>query len=147
MHRELQALGKDAIRLGDLRRAVIELAVASEVAVKQAFFAPDSAAFEAFEFLEEQRKVEVSVLELLKQPAERAFGKAFSDVDEEAASNLEELFRCRNKVAHRGKLEFRDKKQRVRSADRERVSAWWQATETHFCWLESRCGLSPIEGL
>lgn len=147
LHRELHALSKDAARAGDLRRAVIEMAVALEVGTKHAFFAPASAAFEAFEFLEEKRKVEVSVLELLKQPAERAFGTSFRDVDAHAFKLVEEVFRCRNKVAHRGRLEYRDAKGKLRTADREVVREWWQASESVLDWLEADCGLEKISGV
>lgn len=147
LHRELHALSKDAARSGDLRRAVIEMAVAVEVATKHAFFAPASAAFEAFEFLEEKRKVEVTVVELLKQPAARAFGRSFFDVDAEAFRSVEEIFRCRNKVAHRGRLEYRGASGDTVIADRSVVRRWWLAAQTLLNWLESDCELEGIQGL
>jgi len=119
--------------------------VASEVAVKQAFFAPDSAAFEAFEFLEEKRKAEVTILELLKEPAKRAFGRGFPDIDAAATGRLEELFRCRSKVAHRGKLEYRDASGRIHTANQDTVRGWWHATDRLFEWLEGECGLIGVQ--
>jgi hypothetical protein len=51
----------------------MELAISAEIAVKQAFFAPSSAAGEAFEYFEDKNLVRIGAIELLKEPARRAF--------------------------------------------------------------------------
>lgn len=143
LHRLIAAQGKDAALEGDLRRAVMELAIASEIAVKQAFFAPESAAGEAFEYFEEKKLVRAAVVDLLKEPSRRAFGEAFSDAHSDAFEQVEYLFRCRNKVVHRGKLTFRDRSGAPQPVDRTTLRDWVDAVHCLFEWLEAKAELSP----
>ena len=142
LHRSLLAQGKDAALQGDSRRAVMEFAIACEVAAKQAFFAPRSAAGEAFEYLEDKNKVRLSVMELLREPARRAFGEGFVDHDSAAHEQLDWLFRCRNKVVHRGELFFRDDAGTRRAVDQPQLKAWFFASECLLDWLEEKAGLA-----
>jgi len=144
LHHVLLAQAKDAALQGDLRRAVMELAIASEVAVKQAFFAPDSAAGEAFEYFEDKGALRAGVLDLVSEPARRAFGESFKDYSGEQFERLDYLFRCRNKVVHRGELVFRDRSGNELSADRAVISAWLGAVRSLFAWLEAKAGLRGV---
>lgn len=144
LHYLIVAQGKDAAIEGDLRRAVMELAIASEIAVKQAFFSPATAAGEAFEYLEDKNLYKVGAIELLGEPSRRAFGEGFKDYDAVAFEHLDYLFRCRNKVVHRGQLVYRDQSGIATTPDRVRVRAWLGAVLRLFKWLEARAGLPGV---
>jgi hypothetical protein len=144
LHHVILAQGKDAAIAGDLRRAVMELAIASEVAVKHAFFAPNSPAGEAFEYFEDKSLLRAGVIDLLGEPSRRAFGEGFKDHDEAACQAVEYLFRCRNKVVHRGQLVFRDAKSIVCVADQAVIRDWLGAVLRLFEWLEAKAGLRGL---
>jgi hypothetical protein len=93
---------------GSLRRSVLELAICAEVMVKRRFFAKASPAGAAFDYLEDKAKVSVRILELLDAVAKEAFACSFKKQDPDNFQKIDHLFRCRNKIAHRGELSFRD---------------------------------------
>ena len=124
---------------GSLRRTVLELAICSEVIVKRAFFSHTSPAGAAFDYLEDKAKISVRVLELLDGVAKEAFGHSFRNDDAASYRHIDYLFRCRNKIAHRGELTFRDDTGVVQSADAATVEAWWHAVDSLGIWLKTRC--------
>jgi len=138
LHEELLADAQTAIFEGNLRRCALEMAIACEVAVKQAFFARASVAGEAYEFLESSRKVSVSVPELIDGAAKQAFGESFRTVNLSAYASIVNLFQCRNKIAHRGEAWYRESnKGNVRhEIDKDTLAKWWKATEDLLKWLE-----------
>jgi hypothetical protein len=105
---ELRAQARDAIFEEKLMLAVLLLAVATEVAVKMAFFKEGSLASDAFDFLENKGKIEVSTTDMIQGVAKRAFGAGFRGNHPTDYKHIEYLFMCRNKVAHRGRLEYSD---------------------------------------
>lgn len=144
LHYLILGQGRDAALEGDLRRGVMELAMSAEIAVKQSFFAPATAAGEAFEYLEDKNQVRIGVVELLREPSKRAFGESFGAYDAAAFECIEYLFRCRNKVVHRGELAFRDRAGDPRIADRDTLREWFSAVLTLFDWLEGKAGLKGV---
>jgi hypothetical protein len=122
---------------GNLRRAVLELAICTEVMVKRRFFAKASPAGAAFDYLEDKARVSVRVLELLDAVADEAFSRSYR---KEAAANfrcIDYLFRCRNKIAHRGELLFRDDIGATVQVEAPMVESWWFAVADLKVWLEA----------
>jgi len=95
------------------RRAILEMAVGCEIAIKQAFFKKSSAAGAVYDYLEDNRRINISIIELIHKPAKEAFGESFIDVDKNSYDDIDYLFRCRNKIAHKGKVVYRDNKKDI----------------------------------
>jgi hypothetical protein len=140
----LLAQARDAVLSSDINLAVILLAVCAEVAIKTAYFRRDPVVSEAYDYLEEKRQVEVSPIELITQVAKRAFGSSFRDSAPEASQAIEYLFRCRNKVAHRGQAIYRDQSGTLRTPDEDTLLLWWQSVDDLLSWLESCTAAKPI---
>lgn len=122
---------------GNLRRAVLELAICTEVMVKRRFFTKASPAGAAFDYLEDKAKVSVRVLELLDAVAEEAFFRSFRKEAATSFARIDHMFRCRNKIAHRGELAFRDDSGTAIQVDATRVESWWVAVEHLKRWLDA----------
>jgi hypothetical protein len=137
LHEELLADAQTAIFEGNLRRGALEMAIACEVAVKQAFFAKSSIAGEAYEYLESKRRVAVSVPELIDGAAKQAFGESFKIAHSLEFESISCLFQCRNKIAHRGEAWYRDndKKGTRHELDRDTLATWWKAVDDLINWL------------
>lgn len=121
----------------NLRRAILELAIACEVAVKRRFFADDSPAGAAFDYLEDKAQVNVRVLELMDRVALEAFGRSFKAQHPNDYLNIDYLFRCRNKVAHRGELSFRDDTGKETTVNKKVVATWCNSAVVLKEWLSS----------
>lgn len=126
---------------GGLRRSVLELAICVEIMVKRKFFAKASPAGAAFDYLEDKAKISVRVLDLLDSVAQEAFGESYRNADAKNYRNIDNLFRCRNKVAHRGELNFRDDTGGTVVVDRTTVEAWWHSVVHLKRWLASVGGV------
>ena len=122
----------------NLRRAILETAIACEIAVKQTFFAKATPSVAAYEFLEDHGKVRVTVLDLIISVAKQAFGKSFKEDKESHYDNIDFLFRCRNKVAHRGELIYKDQSGILYSVDDDKLADWWESVEILRAWLQAR---------
>ncbi len=122
---------------GNLRRSVLELAICTEILVKRRFFAQSSPAGAAFDYLEDKAKVSVRVLDLLDAIAEEAFAASYRKQSPANYQCIDHMFRCRNKIAHRGELRFRDDKGAASAVDAACVKAWWHAVFDLKLWLES----------
>jgi hypothetical protein len=134
---ELLAEARDAIALGHLRRGVLELAIACEVGVKHFYFEPATNADSVYSYLEDKGRVNARVLEFLDGIALRTFGRSLRVDQPECYRDIDWLFRCRNKVAHRGIATFRDDAGTEFKADIDRVCQWWVAVAESFRWLET----------
>lgn len=122
---------------GNLRRCILELAICTEVMVKRIYFAKASPSGAAFDYLEDKAKVSVRVLELMDAVAKEAFSISYKDEKPAHFQNIDHLFRCRNKIAHRGELSFRDDSGKVIDVGAPIVEAWWLAVADLKLWLES----------
>jgi hypothetical protein len=118
---------------GNLRRAVLELAIASELVVEQKFLSGDSPAVKAFEYLEEHARFRVRVIDYIRDVAKEAFGKSFRQDHRHDCDNIDHLFQCRNKIAHTGKLSY----QGQQPVDNEIVARWWDSVMRLIDWLGS----------
>ena len=137
MHMEFLADAQTAIKIGKLRRAILEMAIACEVAVKGAFFAKSTTAGAAYEYLEDRGRVRVSVIELIHVVAKEAVGQGFKDVDPDAYQDINYLFQARNKVAHRGLMIYRDVGGTKREVDRPTLEAWWASVDILMSWIDT----------
>ncbi len=136
MHMEFFADAQTSVVNGKFRRAILELAIACEVAVKGAFFAKSTIAGAAYEYLEDKGKVHTRVIELIDGVAKVALGQSFKDVAPDAYKDIDHLFRARNKVAHRGELIYRDEGGTEREVDRSTLEAWWVSVDTLLSWID-----------
>ncbi len=135
LHEEILSDAQSALFEDKLRRAVLELAIACELIVKRSFFSGDSPAGAAFDYLEDKAQVKVTVLDLLHRVAQEAFGKSFREDHDSHYKNIDHLFRCRNKVAHRGVLSFRDDSGVEIHVDSSMVASWWDSVLKLIEWL------------
>jgi len=126
---------QSAVLQNNLRRAVLEMAIACEIAVKQAFFAKATPAGAAYEYLEDKGRVHVPITELLHNVAKQAFGKSFKEEEPSNYNNVDFLFRGRNKVAHRGELVYRDGTGNLQSIDEETLAEWWESVMILRAWI------------
>jgi hypothetical protein len=120
---------------GNLRRAVLELAVACEVAVKRKFFGRSSGG-RTIEYLEDKRRFQVPVVELIGKAADDVFGHTFKSAHPAAYTDIENLFHCRNKVAHRGQPIFRPQNMPVQTVTPEILGQWLSSARALFLWLK-----------
>jgi hypothetical protein len=134
---ELMSDAQSAIFHNNLRRAVLEMAIACETAVKQAFFAKVTPAGAAYEYLEEKRNVRVPVKDMVDAMAKQAFGKSFKEDEKAHYEHVDFLFRCRNKVAHRGELTYRDDSGVVQSVNNDILADWWESAMALLKWLNA----------
>jgi hypothetical protein len=121
----------------NLRRSVLELAISAEILVKRKFFAKSSPAGAAFDYLEDKAKISVRVLDLLDGVAKEAFSHSYKEDCPDQYRQIDYLFRCRNKVVHRGELSFRDDNATFIHVDKRNVALWWQAITHLMTWLDA----------
>jgi len=122
---------------GNLRRTVLELAICTELMVKRRFFAAASPAGSAFDYLEDRARISVRVTDLLDPIAREAFNISYREVSPEEYRNIDHLFRCRNKIAHRGELVYKDDSGRLHQPARDEIAAWWTSVAQLRTWLAS----------
>jgi hypothetical protein len=134
--RQLQAQAQEAIFQNQYMTAVLLLAIACEVSIKTTYFRENSPASEAYDYLEEQRKVEVTPVELIHKVAKRAFGVSFKEENPQAYNGVDLLFRCRNKVAHRANAVYRTDAGSFRTLDHATLVEWWYHVEELLTWLQ-----------
>ena len=75
-------------------------------------------------------------MDLIHVVAKRAFGRSFKEEQASHYKNIDFLFRCRNKVAHRGELIYRDDSG-VHTVDKEMLAVWWESALTLLKWLKA----------
>lgn len=119
----------------NLQRTVLELAIGCEVVVKRRFFSEDSPSGAAFDYLEDKAKVNVKVLELIDAVAHAAFGKSFRTSNPDDYRKIDNLFRCRNKIAHRGVLSLRNDSAETIVPDKNMVADWFNSVVKLKTWL------------
>jgi len=137
IHREFLSDAQTSVHNDKLSRAILEIAIACELAVKGAFFAKATTAGAAYDYLEDKSRVHVKVIELIDGAAKVAFGQSFKDVDPKAYTHIDFLFRARNKVAHRGERTYRDDGGTEYQVDRPTLEAWWESVDTLMKWIDT----------
>ena len=119
---------------GNVRRAVLELAIACEVFAKHAFLGSGGVAAQVYEALEDKKKLTVRVLDLIDIGGTARLGKTLRTVDKDAHTDIDHLFRARNKIAHRGEAVFRDDAGHLHTVDSKLLAQWWRSTQRLFAW-------------
>ena len=135
---ELMSDAQSALLNDNLRQATLEMAIACEVAVKQAFFAKATPAGAAYEYLEEKRSVRVPVVDLIDSIAKSAFGASFREDENSHYKHIDLLYRCRNKVAHRGELMYKDDSGTVCTVNKDTLAIWWGSVLNLLEWLRAK---------
>jgi hypothetical protein len=120
---------------GNLQRTVLELAIACEVMVKRRFFSTDAPSGAAFDYLEDKARVNIRVPELLDAVAKAVFGKSFKTDSSVNFANIEFLLQCRNKLAHRGELSFRNQAGEKIIPEAKTVENWFTSVLLVSEWL------------
>jgi hypothetical protein len=105
-----------------------------EVVVERRFFSDNSPAISAFDYLGEQSRVRVRVIDFIHGVLRKAFGKRFKEDHPDHYANIDHLFQCRNKVAHTGDLFYREKNS-FKTADYAVIAGWWDSVMTLINWL------------
>jgi hypothetical protein len=118
LHEEILSNAQTAIFEGNLRRAVLELAIASELVVERKFLSGNSTA---------RAYNKVRVLSYIDGLAKKRFGKSFKEDHSDHYTNIDHLLRVRNKVAHIGDLLRLDDKGNRIDVDYELVARWWDS--------------------
>jgi hypothetical protein len=119
---------------GNIRRAVLELAIACEVFAKRTIFGGDDYSALAFEALEDKRMVSIRVLDLIDIGGIGVPNGSFKVYDKKSYQDIDHLFRARNKVAHRGDPIFKDDKDILHTVDVKLLRQWWGSVEKLFLW-------------
>lgn len=134
LHEEILADAQAAAFEGNFRRSVLELAIACEVFVKHTFLGTVGTAAQVYETLEDKGRLNVRILDLIEIGGTARLGKGFRDVDRDAYTDIDHLFRARNKIAHRGEAVFRDDDGRLHTVDLKIISKWWRSAHRLFEW-------------
>ena len=134
---ELLSDAHTAIFQKNFRRAVLEMAMSCEIAIKQTFFSKPTPAGIAFEYLEDRGRINITVLELIDAVAKQVFGESFKDLNKAAYESIDYLFRCRNKVAHRAEVVYRDDRNVLHKIDLPTLNQWWESIGMMFEWLNA----------
>jgi hypothetical protein len=134
-YQEFLSDAQESILTKKFGRAVLELAIACEVAVKQMFFGKATPGGSTFEYLEDKGRIHIKVIELLDGAARQAFGVSFKDVESTAYEHIDFLFRCRNKVVHRGDESYRDDAGTEHKVDQRTLETWMASVNTLMKWI------------
>jgi hypothetical protein len=137
LHREILLNAQSAIFENNYRRAVLELAMACELAIKRTYFSKSSPAGLALEFMEDSKNLSprIRLTSYLTNIAEYALGEKFEDVSSPADMvNIENLFHGRDKVVHGGELCFKSEKDKKSHV----LKDWWISVERLLAWLNSK---------
>lgn len=137
LYQEILSDAQAAIFSEDIRRAVFELAIVCELSTKRKYFSEGGIPGLAFDYFEDKGKIKVTVLELISTIGEEALGESFKIRSPDDFRNIDYLFRCRNKVAHRGKVLFKDDSGVVTEPDIRMIEGWFESVETLLQWLSS----------
>jgi hypothetical protein len=139
LYEEILSDAQSAIFQENNRRAVLELAMACELMIKQTYFAKSTTAGRAYEFMEDRQKVSMNITDYIDGVAGYAFGETFEQATSKTDfMNIQHLFRGRNKIVHRGELIFRDDRGLTHPIDRITLKKWWASVERLLSWLNSK---------
>jgi hypothetical protein len=138
LYEELISDAQSALFEENSRRGILELAIGCEILVKRAFFAQNTPAGAAFDYFEDKALVRVKVIDLIDRVAREAFGRSFKEDHPSHYKNIDHLFRCRNKIAHRGLLSYRDDSGNSQDAGFDTIKDWWVSISELRCWLKEQ---------
>jgi hypothetical protein len=137
LHKQVMSDAQAAILAGNLRRGVFELAITCELGIKRTFFSADTFSSRAFDHFEDKGLLNVPLIDYIHKVALSVFGESFKVYSESDFKNIQYLISCRNKVAHRGVLTFKDNTETI-TPDQKMIEAWYASVKTLLNWLESK---------
>lgn len=70
--------------------------------------------------------------------AEEAFSRSFRANHPDQYKDIDHLFRCRNKIAHRGELSYRDDSGVTQPVDYNTVESGWNSIMSLIEWIETK---------
>lgn len=135
LYQEILSDAKSAIIAGNLRRGILEMAIACEIAVKQTFFNESTISGLAFEYIENQRRIRV--IDLISKVAIYTSSASFKQINKDAFIDIDHLFRCRNRIVHRGDLSYLDDKNEKNEPNKKMIKKWWASLEELFVWIKT----------
>lgn len=138
LYQEILSDAQAAVFNGDIRRAVFEMAIVCELSTKRKYFNEGGISGLAFDYFEDKGKIKVTVLELISSVAEEALGESFKKHLPNDYVNIDYLFRCRNKVAHRGQVAYKDDSSNLIRPNHVMVKKWFSSVEALLSWLSSK---------
>ena len=138
LHEEFLCSARTEIIAGNIRRAVLEMAICCEVLVKSSLFSKSLVSSAIFDYLSRKRRIEISVHELLDHPVKEVWGVSFKDECLQDWKNIGYLFNARNRVAHTGICEYRNDKGNRFDVDEILVEDWWASIESLLAWLNGK---------
>jgi len=133
---EIMSNAQTAFLENNYRRGILEMAIACEIAIKQSFFSKDSISGIAYEYLENQGRIRISPIDLISKVAENTFGDNFKKFNEKAYNDIDYLFRCRNSIAHRGEISYRNDKGVLLIPDNKTIRKWCDSVDMMLVWLK-----------
>jgi hypothetical protein len=140
LYEQLLSDARAALFQGSLRRAILELAISCEVAIKQAFFVKGTEAALSIYF-DEKKQLRENVggfTNLLGNPAEHILGQNFrkaGKAERRTCIYIDRLFQCRNQIAHEGQPTYKNKRGRSLPVDQAVAKEWFKAADHLFRWL------------
>jgi hypothetical protein len=141
LYEEILSDAQSAVFQKNYRRAIVEMVMACEIAIKQTYFAKSTIAGRAYEYLENKHKVNASLIEYIGGIAEYVLGENFKSYSKRDYENIENLFRCRNKAVHRGELTYRDGNNKLINVDESVLGEWWESVVALLEWLKTKAAL------
>jgi hypothetical protein len=137
LHEELLANALNAAFSNNLRLAVIELAMACEVAIRYEIPNKTITARPPHERSPALRASSHDETTLIDTLSETGFGRGFSGDQEREYNCIQELLQCRAEVTFSGRLQYSDQQGIVHNVTSEILEAWFEATHTLIKWLKA----------
>jgi hypothetical protein len=117
LYEELMVDARDELMQGNLRRGVLEMAIACEVATKELF-------------AKKGRRAGSNIPVALHTGAKKAFGASFKQDHPKDWYHIEYLFQCRDDVAHGSVPNYKDKDKILHTMHFDTLRDWWESIET-----------------
>jgi hypothetical protein len=122
---ELMVDARSALVQRNFARAVLEMAIACEVATKQLFS-------------KRGIKLKSHIPQAIHKRAVEVFGISFRRSNRKDWHNIKYLFECRNSIAHGESLGYKDKYQNRQNVDFKTLQDWWDSLDALLAWFRNR---------
>lgn len=134
LYNEILSDGQMAAFEGNIRRAVLELAISLEVFAKHRFLIGDDNGTKVYEYFEDKGKINIQLLELINIGCSMFKGVALKDHDKAMYQQIDYIIRTRNKIAHRGEPVFKDDAGKQHTVDEKIIGKWFDTINKFYLW-------------
>lgn len=134
LYNEILSDAQMAVFEGNIRRAVLELAISLEIFAKHKFLIGDSNATKVYEYFEDKGKINIQLLELINIGCSMFKGVALKDHDSAMYQQIDYIIRTRNKIAHRGEPIFKDTAGKQHAVDEKIIVKWFDTINKFYLW-------------